>query len=99
MEWLIPWHSSTSPANGVDELLREVPRGHVLWGIGVRSLAYRQDCDDVLFALEDGSFRVAVVHLSFQAEKNLRWPETEIFSSLQEFASHRMAPDHDDFCS
>ena len=47
------------------ELLREVGVGHPLHGLPVRTLARRQDCDDVLFAIEDGTERVAVVHLTW----------------------------------
>ena len=34
------------------ELARELTRGHPLFGVAVRALARRQDCDDVLFALD-----------------------------------------------
>lgn len=99
MEWLIPWHPARNESEGVDELYREVSAAHPLHGITVRSLAYRQDCDDVLFALEDGTSKVAVVHLTFQPESNPKWPETEFFDSLAAFSSTRMGADHADWIS
>ena len=66
MEWLFPWQAAHDESNGVDELYREVSVGHPLYGTEVRSIAYREDCDYALFALEDGTSRVVVVHLTFQ---------------------------------
>lgn len=97
MEWLVPWHASEDPDQGVAELKRELPPAHRLTGIPVRAIAYRQDCDDILFALEDGTGRVAVVHLTFAVEQDPRWPDTEIFDSVQHFASTRMRGDHEEF--
>jgi hypothetical protein len=97
MEWLVPWHASAEASRGVAELRRELPRTHQLWGIPVHAVAYRQDCDDILFALDDGTDRVAVVHLSFAVEHDPRWPKTELFESIQHFAATRMRLDHEDF--
>ncbi len=94
MNWLAPWYES-SDASLVAELEREVCVGHPLWRLSVRLLARRQDCDDVLFEVEDRSGRVAVVHLTFSVEKDPRWPITEIFQSLEEFVARRMAPEHE----
>lgn len=60
-------------------------------------LARRQDCDEVLFALEDGTGRVAVVHLTWQAERDPRWPAVEMFRDLDDFRRRRMQMDHDAF--
>jgi hypothetical protein len=57
-------------------------------------LARRQDCDDVLFALEDGTGRVAVVHLSYQIERDPRWPSVEWFDGIEDFCRRRMQTDH-----
>ena len=45
------------------ELYSEVGERHVLYGIKARPVGHRQDCDDALFELLDGSGRFAVVHL------------------------------------
>lgn len=67
VEWLEPWHPvAENPVQvaGIErELARELAAEHPLFGLPMRALARRQDCDDVLFAVEDGSGRVAVVHL------------------------------------
>lgn len=95
-EWLIPWHAAHDPRYA-RELAREAPAGHVLKKVPVRVLACRQDCDDVLFALDDGSDRVAVVHLTYAVESDSHWPLTTIFRDLGDFAERCMRPDHDDF--
>jgi hypothetical protein len=88
-------------ATTADELAREVGPQHVLRGKKARAIARRQDCDDVLFALEDGTSACAVVHLTYsrREESDPRWPSTEIFSSLEEWHAKRMLPDHEDFVS
>lgn len=94
--WSIPWRAESSPRAAI-ELAREVGPGHPLWQVSVRVLARRQDCDDVLFALDDGTGRVAVVHLTFQAERDPHWPATELFGDLADFLIRRMRPDHEAF--
>jgi len=97
MDWLIPWHAAHDQSNGVDELYREVSAGHPLYGIKVRGIAYREDCDYALFALEDDTSRVALVHLTFQPGTNPNWPRTIFFDSLTAFVSTRMVLDHEDW--
>jgi hypothetical protein len=98
--WLIPWHANVPRPEANDgsakELHREMTKSHPLFGITVRDVAYRQDCDDVLFELLDGSGRFALVHLTFakQPEVDPRWPRTEIFKDFEHFEHQRMRPDH-----
>ena len=96
-DFLEPWQAANDPSHGVAELSRELPAHHVLAGISVHAIGFRQDCDDVLFALEDGSGRLAVVHLTFQIEHDPKWPATELFESMEEFVQTRMKEDHEDF--
>jgi hypothetical protein len=93
VDWLIPWH----PVDNADErrgLLAEfeckLPQGHVLSGALVTAIGRRQDCDDVLFALEDG--RVAIVHLTWsgKTEPVSDHPWTVIFDSLDRFVEDEM---------
>ena len=85
MEWLVPWHSvADDPAqvSGMERQLgRELSAEHPLFGLSVRTLARRQDCDDVLFAVEDGTGRVAVVHLTWTHSPPERppWPDSALF--------------------
>jgi hypothetical protein len=102
MNWLVPWHPV--PADSIDdslaqELSRECCCTHVLSGISVRAEGTRQDCDDVLFRLLDGSNRFAVVHLTFaqHPESNPLWPDTRIFASWEAFEREAMQPDHADW--
>lgn len=80
----------------VDELRRELPPGHILDGLAVTVRARRQDRDDVLFGVLDGSGRLAVVHLSYTAESDPRWPLTTLYSNEAEFSA-AMAADNADF--
>lgn len=77
-EFLEPWHSCSNVFFN-DELLREVSRDHVLYGMDAKVIARRQDIDDFLFELSDGRF--ANVHLTWAKETNPEWPATEIYES------------------
>jgi len=66
------------------ELARELSPRHVLAKLSVRIIAKRDDCDDVLGALNDG--RVAQIHLTWTGrEYGPRWPETAIYNSMEEW--------------
>jgi hypothetical protein len=79
------------------ELKRELPRDHALAGKSVRAVAYRMDCDDVLFEVLGGGY--AVVHLTWtgRRERSSECPLTQLFSSLQDWLERGMAPDHEEF--
>lgn len=102
MKWLIPWHPLQDGAREdalLIELRREVCESHPLFGVAVRPLGSRQDCDDVLFSLLDGSNRFAVVHLPFaqHPESDPTWPKTRLFDSWEQFEREVMIPDNQDF--
>jgi hypothetical protein len=97
LQWRKPWELAGDRGEAAMELRRECPPGHALYGVSVALVARRCDCDDVLFRLCDGSARYAAVHLSFTVEKDPRWPSTEVFNSLAEFATERLLPDIDDW--
>ncbi len=86
MDFLEPWFA-VDDRRLVDELLRELPPGHVLAGLSVAVRARRQDRDDVLFNVLDGSGRLARVHLTYRAESDPRWPLTTLFSKEAEFSA------------
>ena len=96
MDWLEPWDKSDE-TQLVDELSREMCIEHILWNLPLYIIGRRADCDDVLFGLNDGSGRVAVVHLTYRRESSPQWPKVEMFSNISDFASMRMKPDHEDF--
>jgi hypothetical protein len=83
MNFLEPWYalSEEECQELSTELTRELPTGHVLKGISVRCLARRQDRDDVLVELADGSGRLACVHLTWQVEQEPLWPNAVIYEN------------------
>jgi hypothetical protein len=99
-EWLEPWwridDERLQHALG-EELHRELTQRHPLYGLRTRVIAKRNDQDDVLVALEDG--RIAEVHLTWsrKPEVDPRWPETEIFNSLDAWRAQRMRPAHQEW--
>ncbi len=103
MEWLTPWFSIANDSAQMVELEQELHRelavGHPLYGLPVRALGRRQDCDDVLFALEDGTGRVAVVHLTWthSPPERLPWPCAEVFSSIEAWEKEDMCPQTEAF--
>ena len=103
MDWLVPWYSVTDNARQVaameHELCRELAVGHPLYGLPVRTVGRRQDCDDVLFAIDDGTGRFAVVHLTWLHNPPDRppWPCTAVYLSFDEWVAECMHRDHKDF--
>jgi hypothetical protein len=90
---LEPW-GPVNNAQGLEtELQRELGPGHRLHGrLDLRAVARRADCDDVLFVSDTIA---AVVHLTWAKEPTAEHPQTEIFSSIEDFVARRMNPDHD----
>jgi hypothetical protein len=103
VEWLVPWHpvgnDSAQVAGMERELNRELSAGHPLFALPVKTLARRQDCDDVLFALQDGTGRVAVVHLTWTQSppEGPPWPRTTLFPSFEIWAAEGMRTDAAEF--
>jgi hypothetical protein len=98
-DWLVPWHplETVYRSNFERELGLELSPGHSLFGLTMTALGCRQDRDDVLFRLEDGTGRVAVVHLTWrhEAETVSKIPSTRIYDDLSSFKVERMKPEHD----
>ncbi len=96
-EWLVPWRGAdpVAAARLEAELSREITSRHMPFGESARLLATRADGDDALFGLADG--RVAEVHLTWSGETDPRWPDTTMFSSLEEWRDQRMHPLHRDW--
>ena len=102
LDWLHPWRSVNDwtpdqTKQTVDQLRVEVGPKHPLYGVPVSIIGIRCDCDDSLFQLEDGTGRIAVVHLTFrQSQEPMPWPETQIFESIEDFITTRMRLDHEE---
>jgi hypothetical protein len=97
MNYLEPWHALAEEECIAlrAELTRELPPGHALEGIQVKCLARRQDRDDVLFELQDGSGRFASVHLTWQAEREPPWPSTVIYEGVAVWLAAMKAHHHE----
>ncbi|MCW5833937.1 MAG: hypothetical protein KIS78_16170 [Labilithrix sp.] len=64
------------------ELVRELPSGHPLHGRSVRAVARRDDRDDVAYEVDGG--KLCVVHLTYRAETDPRWPSSVFVDSLED---------------
>src|SRR5689334_10663252 len=99
MNWLDPWCAVTDGTNDrlLEELHRELCSEHILFGVPVRPIGRRDDCDDVLFEITDGSDRVALVHLTYahHPETNPLWPSTQMFTNWEHFAGEEMMRAHE----
>jgi hypothetical protein len=98
VEWLAPWlciEHDPSQVRKLEAVLREeLAPGHSLYGVPVRAIARRQDCDDVLYALDDGTGRFAVVHLTWKHRPDRPpWPWAVMYSSIENFVATGMRPD------
>jgi hypothetical protein len=102
MGFKVPWLSIAEypPDNGVAvsrQAKSEIGPGHPLVGKKLKTLARRQDCDDVLFLL-DGGPEVAVVHLTWSSRRETTgFPDANCFSDLSEFMNSRMEADRIEF--
>jgi len=68
VQWSKPWEPFDTPSRVAAfeaELQCELPPGHCLHGLPLRAIGCRPDRDDALFSVEDGSGRVARVHLTW----------------------------------
>ena len=88
--WLAPWGpiiGGEPDDSTAKELYSELCESHPLFGIPARPIGCRQDCDDFLFELLDGTKRLARVHLTFaqHPEPDPRWPQTSIFTERDQF--------------
>ena len=101
IKWLAPWSPVIDPAardRYEAELQRELGPDHPLLGRPALAIAWRSDCDDVLFAVRNPG-ELAVVHLTYSSDAPERtgWPETQVFSTVAAFVEECMMPEHEDF--
>ena len=98
IELLMPWKTIQGSGSIYfsSELQRELPPGHVLYGIKARAVAVRLDQDDVLYEIE-GPMPLAVVHLTNAKETDSRWPRSKLFQSWQDWVRDEMLPAHRDY--
>lgn len=80
-----PWYWTEQDLS--KQLKIEVSSDHLLKNKRVKTIARRQDNDDVLFELERGEF--AVVHLTWKttAHDNPKWPTTTLYSTWKDVSA------------
>lgn len=97
VKFLEPWYPIESNNEMFErELYNEICKDHILYGIKVKAIARRHDCDDVLFLLLNLEPQVAVVHLTYSISKETdpSWPRTKIYGDIQKWTIESMMPQH-----
>ena len=91
MDWPEPWGAIDNAAVASafeSELQKELSAGHPLFGLPLRAVGRRWDCDDVLFAVDDGSERVAAVHLTWaRGPEEPPWPGSALYDDFADWAN------------
>ncbi|TWT61261.1 hypothetical protein [Rubinisphaera italica] len=96
-EWLKPWEPYSDEGNFVlNEFHIEICENHTLFGMNVRVVGRRSDCDDVLFITDDLQKPIVVVHLTWtgKVETDPTWPDTRIFKGWQDLIDRCLIEDH-----
>ena len=97
-EFLEPWCAFNK--NFATQLHRELSSDHVLYGATVRTIARREDCDDVLFEVMDREYQFAKVHLTWQGmQPDGHWPRTTLYKDWNEVYEKLLLPDHNEYIS
>ena len=94
---LEPWYFTDTDL--ATQLHREINQNHILYGKGVKTIARRQDNDDVLFEVEDADFKFARVHLTW-AQKTLtesHFPNTKTYKDWKDVYENRIIIDNKDW--
>jgi hypothetical protein len=86
MDWPERWQpmDDAESVPFLAELLRELAQGHLLYGLPLRVVGQRVGTDDIFCLVEDGSGRVADVHLTWKrcADKP-PWPSANLYKSWE----------------
>ncbi len=97
-EWLEPWMPIDEESRVFEkELKREVTRRHPLYRRTTAAIGRRIDNDDILFEVEDGTRKYAVVHLTWRRERSAEWPWTTFFDDLEIWRRDCMIPDNREY--
>jgi hypothetical protein len=93
----IPWHWGDTDM--VKQLQIEINDDHVLANKVVKTIARRQDNDDVLFEIVNDEYKYAVVHLTWSQHTEISrdYPRTKLYKTWQDLYDNRIMVDHVDF--
>lgn len=86
-----PWYWTEQDLTG--QLEREISKNHILYGRTTKTLAKRQDNDEVLFHVDNEKF--AVVHLTWSSQQQTdnHWPKTQLFDTWDDLYHKRIFKD------
>lgn len=92
-----PWYWTDSDM--VNQLNFEINDDHLLATKSVKTIARRQDNDDVLFEILNDEYKYAVVHLTWAQHKEIsrEYPRTKLYKTWNEVFDNRIMIDHKDF--
>ena len=97
MEWVEPWQPFDEPSHVEAfeaEFQRRVRAGPLPLRLAPVRIARRPDRDDALFSVEDGSGRVAWVHLTrLGRQERLPWPIARIYDGVAAWVAHQRRGD------
>ena len=89
------WFESDSEEASIRhaELQRELPPGHILYGMSVAVVAHREGTDDILCRHHDDPSHFTVIHLSWlgREEINSMHPTVEADGDFDEFLNYESA--------
>lgn len=90
---LLPWYFTDLDLSV--QLRREINENHILFGKLVKTIARRQDNDDVLFEIVGADFKYAVVHLTWAQEalSDVHFPTTSLYEDWPDVYEDRIAKD------
>lgn len=85
------WYKINSETYYEDELYKEVSDKHILFGKKCVAVAKRDDCDDILFLVQNSEIKYAIVHLTWNSglESHSLFPMTRTFCSIEELIEDR----------
>jgi len=97
LHYLKPWHADDTDLTV--QLHTEINKKHILYGKPVKSIARRQDNDDVLFAVFDSEFKYARVHLTWSQSKlsDVSYHATKMYKDWEYVYQNLFIPDNKDW--
>ncbi|MGE5474890.1 MAG: hypothetical protein ACM3UU_11790 [Ignavibacteriales bacterium] len=94
---LEPWELIKKEKLSIEqELQKEICDRHVLFGLKVEAVARRYDQDDFLFYLPDYQYKCAVVHLTWNIERDVMYPRTKLYLDIEDWKVKCMVKDYFD---
>ena len=100
-DWVRPWCELSGERALLlqDELVRELSAMHPLHGVPLTVIARHAGCDDVLVRFDDGSLRVAEVHLTFRGStESAPYPISAVYLNLEAWALERAIHQEIELC-